>query len=80
MNETVKDMWLSYARAVLPPGVFDVRRQEMRKSFMAGAWAMLDAAYQELADEPISERAFVQLEAWREEIRRFHKDILEGRV
>jgi hypothetical protein len=43
--ETVREMWLSYWRAVQPPGVRtdDVQYQETRRSFYAGVFGAITA-------------------------------------
>lgn len=37
------DEWNSYARAVIPNGVSDVQREEMRSAFYAGALGVFNA-------------------------------------
>lgn len=40
MKKTIKSMWESYSREVLPEGASDIQRNECRKAFYGGAGAL----------------------------------------
>lgn len=79
-TETVAQMWDSFAAAVFAGigPVSDVQRQEMRRAFFAGAWAILQAM-KALGDDGVSEDAGVNvLERWEAEMRLFQALVSRG--
>lgn len=71
MKRRVREAWADFERAVLPASVGAVQRQEMRRAFYAGAYAIMDtmAAAMSGDDEMTAddERAMLDLAAEREE-------------
>lgn len=53
--------WDQFARAILPAGVSQVQRQEMRRAFYAGAQAILFRVIQAFAPETEPTDADVQI-------------------
>jgi hypothetical protein len=43
MKHRVAEQWVSFEKAILPPNCSDVQRQETRRAFFAGAFAIVDA-------------------------------------
>lgn len=42
-HRRVRDLWADFEASILPEDASDVQRQEMRRSYYAGAFALLDA-------------------------------------
>lgn len=74
MNETVNSMWAEFARAVMPKDASNIQRSEMKKSFYAGAWRMLQAV-KEIGEESVNDDEGVDwLEACYIEIQQFRQE------
>jgi hypothetical protein len=77
--ETVNDMWRAFLAAVTPPGGLPaVQVREMRRTFYAGAAAMLEASgdvCQSLSDE----EAGAALDSYQDELDAFFRGVAEGR-
>jgi hypothetical protein len=77
---TVKASWESFEEAVMPPDAGRVQRQEMRRAFYAGAWAVL-CTVREVGEESVSEADGVAtLEAIKAELQAFQFLITKGRA
>lgn len=73
---SVKDQWESYAAHVLPPDCGLLQRQETRRAFYAGAFAMLmmSANVAHMTDD----EGVSYLEGLRRELERFQRDVAMG--
>lgn len=70
-KNTMANEWRSFARAILDPiAAGDVQRQEMRRSFYAGAWSLM-CILERIGDDDISEDVGT---SWIESIKREIKD------
>lgn len=76
--ETVREAWTSYVDAAFPHGVGLVQRQELRRAFYMGSWAMFCTIAQ-LAQlgEPAGSVAMDRI--W-DEINQFAEQVRRGRT
>lgn len=77
---TVLTKWESFAAAVLPKDVHPVQVQEMRRSFYAGARAMLSLVQQVSPDEVSEDAGVVMLELLTMELDAFNEAVKGGRA
>lgn len=71
-KKTVKEEWDDFANAVLvPQNVSTTQYKEMRKSFYAGAWAILQACKRVANEETSDEAAVAVLEGMEKECAEF---------
>ncbi|WP_088893147.1 hypothetical protein [Leptolyngbya ohadii] len=54
---TIRQKWQQFERSVMPIDASPIQKQEMRRAFYAGAFALLDIVAQIGSDESISEEA-----------------------
>lgn len=72
--------WESFVRAVMPRNAPAVQRQEMRRAFYAGAWAML-CAFREIGEDSVSEDEGVAvMERLKTEVETFYGQVRKGRA
>jgi len=77
---TIQEQWISFEALVVPKNAHKVQRQEMRRSFYAGAEAMMRIQFQ-VGDESISEDAGVAiLEGCRDEMKIFCEQVQNGKA
>lgn len=56
--QSIEECWHEFANMVLPPNVSNLQREEMKKSFYAGAWSMF-SMFDRVGQPDISEAAAV---------------------
>jgi hypothetical protein len=69
--EIVKDAWESFERRVVADDAPPIQRQEMRRAFYAGAWAVLITCETISAPDISQEQAVAILASCRKECERF---------
>ncbi|HZT29697.1 MAG TPA: hypothetical protein VFA33_07440 [Bryobacteraceae bacterium] len=75
------EQWDQFARAVLPPGVSEIQRREMRRAFYAGAESILFRVIQAFAPESEPTDADLQImEDLHQELRDFGEMVKQGRA
>lgn len=78
-GRTIAEQWRSYEREVLPPTAGQLQRQETRRSFYAGAQAMVEIVLHGVSDEPEmtddDEQPLTRLHA---ELEQFAADVKRG--
>lgn len=78
--ESVDSMWKSFAKAVLPRDASSVQRQEMRRAFYGGAWAML-CEFRKIGEDAVSEKQGVaHMERLKTELEVFSVRMLQGKA
>lgn len=79
--ETVGQMWEDFDRQVLPVGCSKIQKQETRRAFFAGAYALLQTCLGVLADpacpDEVGERV---LSRWQAECEAFYEQVGRGRA
>jgi hypothetical protein len=80
-RQLMAEQWDQFARAILPPGVGPVQRQEMRRAFYAGAESILFRVIQAFAPETEPTAADMQIMSdLVQELRDFADQVKQGRA
>jgi len=80
-RQLMAEQWDEFARAVLPSGVSQVQRQEMRRAFYAGAESILFRVITAFAPESEPTDADLQImDDLDQELKDFTKAVKEGRA
>ncbi len=79
-TNTVKAAWDSFEAMVMPDDPVPNQVQEMRRSFYAGAYAMLLMCSTVGGDSVSEDEGVAMLESWRKECERFVAMINMGRA
>ena len=75
---TIQSFWESFSKDVIPEDAPEVQRKEMKRSFYAGCYTVLQITYG-IGDEAVSEEAGIQmLETLHQESRIFLDRIGRG--
>jgi len=70
-QKRIEASWIEFEKAVIPRGAPAIQRQEMRRAFYAGTWALLQEM-KRLGDDDVSEDVGVEaLEAIEAECKEF---------
>lgn len=73
--QTTEQMWSEFASAVMPADTPAVQRQEMKRAFMAGMFAMLTEV-RKTGEEAVSEGAgVIRLETLFQELQAFQAQV-----
>lgn len=73
--------WASFDRAVMPPGISDVQRREMRRAFYAGAASLLRVLMDELDEgDELTDNDMTRMVALNGELQQFAEDLKQGRA
>lgn len=77
---TIQEQWLLFLKLVVPKDAAPYQQQEMRRSFYAGAEAMMRIQFS-ISDPSISDDAAVQiLEGLRQELTIFAQQVKQGKA
>jgi hypothetical protein len=76
---TVREMWETFALEVIPLDAPSIQRREMRRSFYAGVFVMLQEM-KVIGDSGTEEEGCARLDAIEAELRDFQRLVLAGRA
>jgi hypothetical protein len=78
-ERTVKAQWESYAEFMLPDDCGPVQRQETRRAFYAGSYAMF-MMISNCTEHMTDDEGVIYLEGLGQECRQFNRDVREHRA
>lgn len=81
MTRRIATAWAGFERAVVPPDANRIQRQEMRRSFYAGAHAFLGILMRQLSEtDEVAPEDLDMMDEIEAELEAFMRDVLEGRA